>query len=348
MVFNQNSYKTLSQLSATTYLRKSGGENVTNTETFFGGIKTDTVKDVAGNSLLTKTGLGANVVSSSLTSVGNLSSLTVNSTTDGANTISSTAAAPAVGVLKLLAPNQNSVGRATYLNFGQATSAKNAAELKFIYAGSGSDSNKLSFSFYGVSNANYFNMLADGKVGIGTDTPSTALQVNGTVTSTGLTSSGACYLGGPYPNQMVEIASAPDLAYIDFHSKASNTGKRDARIISSGGTVGSDEKADLAVAANSLSLPSTKIGGSPSFFKIDFGDIAGGFSTTDVNFNVSFTSAPKVFCTVASTNTAQIYGIVVNNVSASKFTYIKTYLPLNGNAGGGAVNEAFSWMAIGP
>lgn len=76
-IFNQSSYKTLSEFSSGNYLRKAGGEIVINTETFKGGIKTDTVQDVAGNSLLTKTGLGDNVVSSSLTSVGTLNALNV-------------------------------------------------------------------------------------------------------------------------------------------------------------------------------------------------------------------------------------------------------------------------------
>ena len=70
------------------------------------------------------------------------------------------------------------VGGSVSLNLGRANSTKNLGKMAFKYAGSGSNSNALNFGFYDADNL--MTLLANGNVGIGTDTPSSLLSV-GTV-----------------------------------------------------------------------------------------------------------------------------------------------------------------------
>ena len=61
--------------------------------------------------------------------------------------------------------------------FGHAQSQNNQAYIGFKYAGSGSTSNQLTFGFY--ANDFLVNLLANGNFGIGTQSPSTKLDVRG-------------------------------------------------------------------------------------------------------------------------------------------------------------------------
>ncbi len=68
-----------------------------------------------------------------------------------------------------------SVGTGAYLCLGQSASVKNQAEISFYYAGSGSNSNRIDFGFYGGS---LVYITAAGRLGIGTSAPSYQLQLS--------------------------------------------------------------------------------------------------------------------------------------------------------------------------
>jgi hypothetical protein len=65
-------------------------------------------------------------------------------------------------------------GTSRYITLGKENSVKNQAEISFYYDSSGSNSNRLEFGFYGGSTV---YLLANGRVGVGTSTPSCGLDV---------------------------------------------------------------------------------------------------------------------------------------------------------------------------
>lgn len=70
------------------------------------------------------------------------------------------------------------------LLIGQAQSTKNSGYIGYNHTGTaGSDSNFLTFGHYG--NDNLMNLMADGKLGVGTSSPSYRLHVNGTFYAAG-------------------------------------------------------------------------------------------------------------------------------------------------------------------
>ncbi|MFH1715013.1 MAG: tail fiber domain-containing protein, partial [Elusimicrobiota bacterium] len=71
-----------------------------------------------------------------------------------------------------------SANDSVYLELGTANSAKNTAQLGFIYAGNGSNSNRLDLGFNSVQ---AMSILAGGNVGIGTTNPAQKLEVDGQV-----------------------------------------------------------------------------------------------------------------------------------------------------------------------
>ena len=74
-------------------------------------------------------------------------------------------------------------GNSRYISFGQSASTNNQGELKFLYAGAGSTSNRLGFGVYG---GEYISVLGSGNVGISVTAPTTyRLQVSGTIGATG-------------------------------------------------------------------------------------------------------------------------------------------------------------------
>jgi hypothetical protein len=70
-------------------------------------------------------------------------------------------------------------GSSKYICFGKANSANNQAEIFYTHVSDGSNTNRLGIGFFG--NNNLLNIVANGRVGIGTTSPSTALDVNGSI-----------------------------------------------------------------------------------------------------------------------------------------------------------------------
>jgi len=90
-----------------------------------------------------------------------------------------------VNALRFLAPSLTA-SQHVAMNFGVAASEYNFASLNFKYAGAGSSSNSINLGFYGHDDL--FTILGDGKVGIGTSSPDTLLDVHGDVTLNGVVS----------------------------------------------------------------------------------------------------------------------------------------------------------------
>ena len=89
--------------------------------------------------------------------------------------VNNTASDNYVSCFNLQTPNLTS-GQSTNFYMGKGATNKNRVTLRFGYVGAGSNSNYFSLGFYGAGNL--FNVMADGKVGIGTTDPSAKLDIN--------------------------------------------------------------------------------------------------------------------------------------------------------------------------
>jgi hypothetical protein len=90
-------------------------------------------------------------------------------------------------IAHFLAPSNTTAGNITQLRVGVAANTYNSAELRFQYNGSGSSSNIVQLGLYGTAG---LTVNGTGYVGIGTASPTTALQVAGTTTTTNLSVTG--------------------------------------------------------------------------------------------------------------------------------------------------------------
>lgn len=67
-------------------------------------------------------------------------------------------------------------GQARFITLGRSSDTRNQAEISFFYDGNGSTNNRLEFGFFGGAN---MWLLASGRLGIGTNSPRTTLEVSG-------------------------------------------------------------------------------------------------------------------------------------------------------------------------
>lgn len=93
--------------------------------------------------------------------------------------VSDTATGTYVQVADFYAPANTGAGNNTLLKLGLSATTKNSSEIRFNYSGaSGSDNNRLDFSFYGVA-APAMSIQAGGNVGIANTTPAYKLHISG-------------------------------------------------------------------------------------------------------------------------------------------------------------------------
>lgn len=79
-----------------------------------------------------------------------------------------------IEIMKIHGPNIAG-GSGVLFKFGKSSSYRNEADIRFDYAGSGSSDNALSFGFHSIQPFVFFT--ANGRVGIGTDTPTGLLTL---------------------------------------------------------------------------------------------------------------------------------------------------------------------------
>jgi hypothetical protein len=89
-----------------------------------------------------------------------------------------TAATTSNTIAQFLAPGLTTTN-ATYLKLGKSLSAGDEADMVYNWTGANSNSNYLGFGFY--SKPIYMALTNGGNVGIGTTTPASTLEVNGSV-----------------------------------------------------------------------------------------------------------------------------------------------------------------------
>lgn len=166
-----------------------------------------------------------------LTSNGSMSIVNPNTSTTPTLDVQDTRNAVEVVPLTVSVPNL-STGRNTTWRFGvNTTAAYNQAQISHFYSASGSDQNRLELGFFGVGAR--MAIRGDGSVGIGTTSPSQLLDVNG-----GLRNTGICVLSQGATGRYVEVGSATNFSYLDFHSLDSTNNDFDVRVSSFGGTAG--------------------------------------------------------------------------------------------------------------
>jgi hypothetical protein len=100
----------------------------------------------------------------------------------GSKTLFGTNTSNSAGNSALMRLNVLESGSSVGMRFGSDTSVNNCMTMQWSYAGSGSGSNKLQFDPYGSSNA--LVIQCDGKIGVGTATPSCPLHVPNTTSVT--------------------------------------------------------------------------------------------------------------------------------------------------------------------
>jgi hypothetical protein len=83
------------------------------------------------------------------------------------------------GVLSALAPNVT-VGNDVSLYVGQTVANGNTAQISFGYQGSNNTGNNIKLGFYG-GGGSFITLLRNGNMGIGTGSPTSTLQINGSL-----------------------------------------------------------------------------------------------------------------------------------------------------------------------
>ncbi|MFH1187247.1 MAG: hypothetical protein V1688_00105, partial [bacterium] len=89
---------------------------------------------------------------------------------------------------RALAPNLGTSQHYVFAEGGVAENTKNSAHLDFYYAGAGSNDNRLTMGLWGVDNV--LNITGAGRVGIGYNSPTEALEVNGNIKASGAVDAG--------------------------------------------------------------------------------------------------------------------------------------------------------------
>lgn len=270
---------------------------------------------IAGNNVLNQTTLGSSVVNSSLTSVGTLSNLTVaGDVTIDSTTLKVDSTNNRVGIMQASPSQTLHVAGTIQTDTGLITESYiNANTREFLKC----DTNRPGIYF------------RTGRIGTGlSSTTNLCLNVNrdsGTLSKDN-SSYGSCLMQLNEDSSMIFQQSVGSLPLNLSTSFGCNT--QQEFYLTNGGTI--------------------------NFYPIIFnsaqyyhqsGRYTGGSATGTITFSQTYVTAPNVVATIESTNSTNLYSIVVHTVTTTNFQFRKKYQ--NGSTTVDAITENFYWMAIG-
>jgi hypothetical protein len=163
------------------------GTTITNLSNLamFGSNQSSNITSLSNFAYLTNTSNTSNITATQTTASWASNNL-LNKNTGG--TLSNSLDISGGGGIMLFAtnPNMGSNGNAS-ISVGKAKSTNNVANIRYTHVADSNTNNYVGIGFWG--NDDIFNVRATGNVGIGTTTPSTKLDVNGTVNASAFTGS---------------------------------------------------------------------------------------------------------------------------------------------------------------
>ncbi len=255
---------------------------------------------------------------------------------------------------------------------GQSATTGNQAEWGFVYAGSGSTSNAMSFGFYGSAPAGRLWYTNAGQLGVGTNMPAFTCDVAGTLRTTGaatlasISDLGALTVAGSTTLAAASCSSLTDSGTLTVGGTASLQATTCTSLTASGATslqaatcttlaasgtlsaAGASTLATVTVSLLRAANTNTTISGGPGGSGGDFLQINGGGGMVGLAVNYASqvgigTAIPAYTCDVAGTLRATGGGIIGGALTVAGATTLGAtvtqtagnYL-LKGGAAGGA------------